>query len=134
MPIKMVSVLPSFVHVDNRSHSGQLIKFLNVKFFPKWSFIYAKNCIAFQSILLALLTQEALLYRKLKNSKHPPVSKKFTSVGYLLLLDKVQRKKLDNKWQHDFVEYQNQASSGLQQFNFKMQLFQDPINWCNLGH
>jgi len=35
------------------------------------------------SILLNLFTHEDLLYRKLNNSEHPPVCKKFTSMEYL---------------------------------------------------
>lgn len=54
------------------------------------SFIHAKIYMAFEIILLNLFTHEVLLYRKLNNSKHPPVCKEFTSMDYLRLLVKMK--------------------------------------------
>lgn len=92
-----------------------------------------------------MYTWSSSVYRKLNNSEYPPVCKKFTSIEYLspsfsqsentsyIWTGRVQRKKLDNKCQWHSAEHQNQASSGLQQFHFQLQLLQAPNNSCTLG-
>lgn len=114
-------------------------------FFTMISFIHAKIYMAFEIILLNLFTHEDLLYRKLNNSKHPPVCKEFTTMDYLRLLVKMEhllclnRSARDGSWTISVKEVlystqTRQASSGFQQPNLKLQLFQAPNDWCNLSH
>lgn len=84
--MKMVSVLSSFMHENNRTQWAQ---FLSMNFFQDDLIYQCKNVNCFLKYLIKSIYTRNSAVSKV-NAKHPAICEEFTSMDYFLLLVKVK--------------------------------------------